>query len=88
MAAPSKSESNDGRSSARRKYLRTGTIVYNHGTSMMECAVFDLSETGARLRPVDLSLVPDTFELQVADGPTFKCEVIHRQEDQLGVQFV
>jgi hypothetical protein len=78
----------DGRGSARRKYLRMGTIVYNHGTTAMSCAVFELSATGARVRPDDLSRVPDTFELQVADGPVFQCEVIHRQDDQLGVRFV
>lgn len=88
MTSAKKPETDDSRTSARRKYLRTGKIVYNHGTSIMDCAVFDLSTTGARLRPDDLSLVPDAFELQVADGPVFQCKVVHKEDGQLGVQFV
>lgn len=88
MMSSKKSEADDSRASERRKYLRTGKIVFNHGTSTMGCAVFDLSATGARLRPEELSLVPDSFELQVVDGPVFQCEVVHKEDGQLGVQFV
>lgn len=88
MASKEEHAEVDGRSSSRRKYLRAGTISYNHGTTTMACAVFELSATGARVRPDDLSRVPDAFELQVADGPVFQCEVVHRKDGQLGVQFV
>jgi hypothetical protein len=88
MSSTNESDDNDGRTSARKKTLRTGTIVYNHRMSTMECAIFDLSDEGARLRPTDTGLLPDGFELQVLYGDTFQCKVIHKTRDQIGVRFV
>ena len=78
----------DGRTSARKKTLRKGTIVFNHRMSTAECAIFDLSDTGARLRPLDFTDLPDQFELRVLFGETYQCQVIHKSRDQIGVRFV
>lgn len=78
----------DGRTSARRKMLLKGTIVYNRGTSTMDCAVYDLSDAGARLRPIEIGLLPDRFVLNVRAGGTYQCEMVHRYRDQIGVRFV
>ena len=88
MTTPNDSQQNDGRSSSRKKTLRSGTIVYNHRMSTMECAIFDLSDAGARLRLTDTSVLPDEFELQVLYGDTYKCKVIHKTRDQIGVRFI
>lgn len=88
MTAPDDSQQNDDRSTARRKTLRSGIVVYNHRMSTMECAIFDLSESGARLRLTDTSVLPDEFELQVLYGDTYKCKVVHKTRDRIGVRFV
>ena len=88
MTPPDQPEENDGRTSARKKTLRTGTIIFNHRMTTTECAVFDLSNTGARLRPLDFSNIPDQFELRVLFGDTYQCHVIHKTRDQIGVRFV
>jgi len=87
MSAPHQPEQDD-RASARKKTLRSGTIIYNHRMSTMECTIFDLSEAGARLRLGDTSNVPDEFELQVLYGDKYRCRVIHKTRDQIGVEFV
>lgn len=88
MTPPNKPEEDDGRTSARKKTLRTGMIVFNHRMSTVECAVFDLSDKGARLRPSEIGILPDQFELQVLYGGTFQCQVIHKTDDQIGVNFI
>lgn len=88
MTPPNEHDDSDGRATERKKTLRSGMIVYNHRMSTMECAIFDLSETGARLRLTDSSVLPDAFELQVLYGDTFQCKVIHKTRDQIGVRFV
>jgi hypothetical protein len=87
MSATNQSD-DDGRTSARKKTLRSGTIVYNHRMSTMDCAIFDLSESGARLRLADTSSLPDEFELQVLYGDRYRCRVIHKTKDQIGIKFV
>jgi len=88
MTSPKQPQEDDDRSSARKKTLRSGTIIYNHRMSTMECAIFDFSESGARLRLTDASVLPDEFELQVLYGDKFKCKVVHKTRDQIGVRFV
>lgn len=88
MTSANEPENDDGRTSARKKTLRTGMIVFNHRMTTMECAIFDLSDTGARLRPPEIGILPDQFELQVLYGGTFQCKVIHKTRDQIGVLFV
>lgn len=79
---------NDGRTNPRSKTLRRGTIVFNHRMSTMDCVIFDLSDTGARLRPIDVGMLPDQFELRVLFSDTYQCQLIHKNGDQIGVRFV
>lgn len=88
MTRRNEHEESDGRANQRKKTLRSGTVVFNHRMSTMECAIFDLSDAGARLRLADTSVLPDEFELQVLYGDTYKCKVIHKTRDQIGVRFV
>lgn len=88
MTIPQHPEDSDGRTSARKKTLRTGTIVYNHRMSTMECAIFDLSDAGARLKPTEVAILPDEFDLQVLYGAKYRCQVIHKTQDQIGVRFI
>ena len=81
-------ESEEPRSGARRRMLKTGRICFNERHSTLECAVRDISEHGARLRLSGSIDAPDTFELFVElDGTWVDCEVVWRSNDEIGAVF-
>jgi hypothetical protein len=71
----------------KRTYLG-GKIVFNANQSLFDCVVKDLSETGARLASDAGSAIPDEFDLRLADGRKFRCEVRWRKPGSVGVAFV
>lgn len=78
----------DQRFSKRIKALRKAMISYNHGASTMDCSILDLSSGGARLRPIDPKRVPGNFRLRLTPSLTIGCEVVFREQSDIGVAFV
>ena len=62
-------------------------IVFSGGYSVFDCIVKDISKDGARLKVENVVAVPETFELQIADGRRFGCLVRWRRLGFVGVQF-
>lgn len=73
---------------SRRTLLRNVKIAYNSRNSMMDCAIVNISKTGAKLRPADMPLCPDHFSLLLHGAIYLDCEVIWRRQNVLGVKFV
>ena len=72
----------------RNKVLKDGKIVSMNYTSVYECSVRNISETGARLRCFDPASIPDEFRLLMpADQIIREARVVWRRGDLLGVQF-
>lgn len=78
----------DRRVAVRRRTLRSGTIAFNGDHSTIKCMIVDLSDTGARLRPLSPEACPAEFDLIVGDGTRFKCLVVRRGSEELGVRFL
>jgi hypothetical protein len=78
----------DQRFSKRIKALRKGLISYNQGTTTMDCSILDLSSGGARLRPADAQRVPGHFRLRLTPTLTIGCDVVYREQSDIGVAFV
>ncbi len=78
----------DQRFSKRIKALRKGLISYNHGASTMDCSILDLSAGGARLRLDDPAPLPSNFRLRLTPSLTIGCEVVYREQHDIGVAFV
>lgn len=78
----------DRRTTHRAKTIKSGTIVYHSGRCTVRCSILDLSPDGARLQPVDPSLVPPSFELRLTDGTTRQCVVTRRTGNLVGVRFL
>ena len=76
------------RSTSRKKTLREGTIVFRNDSCTMGCAILDLAEGGAKLRPTDVTLLPESFRLIIKHGPSRQCEVVRRTRDQIAVRFI
>ena len=81
---------NDGdhRTNARKRTLMSGTIVYQNDNCTMPCTIPDLSDEGAKLRPLDTTLLPEFFRLKITHRQFYDCEVVHRERDRIGVQFI
>ena len=53
------------RASKRWRTVLKARILFNNRSSVLDCAVRDLSETGARIYLADTSELPATFELEI-----------------------
>jgi PilZ domain-containing protein len=71
----------------RRRAPQKAVIVYNNGHSSMRCQIIDMSETGARLMPADISVCPRDFVLKLQSGEARHCAVMWRKETQMGVHY-
>jgi hypothetical protein len=74
------------RISDRRRMLKSGKIVFNQSSSVIDCAVRDVSRTGATLKVQNAIAVPEKFELHWG-GNVQRCTVIWRRLPSLGVAF-
>lgn len=76
----------DNRISPRRRVFKAGTIVFNQGSSVLDCTLRNISETGALLSVANALTVPREFELRW-DGNIQRCTVVWRKFDAAGVRF-
>jgi hypothetical protein len=75
------------RAAPRQRVLKGGRIVINDGFSTFQCAVRNLSDTGARVKVASIVGIPDSFELAMDDGRKFACTVVWKTATELGVKF-
>ena len=76
------------RESRKRTFLK-GRIIFNNGTSSMDCLVRDISASGARLALDESMILPDTFELEIPHRDrAFSALMQWRREDGVGVSLV
>ena len=54
----------------------------------MGCQIVDMSDTGAKLTPVDILLCPKEFVLKPQIGEPRNCEVMWRRGTKIGVYYV
>ncbi|MDH3703882.1 MAG: PilZ domain-containing protein [Alphaproteobacteria bacterium] len=88
MLMQSASRKKERRVATRKRTLIKAQLVFNDRNCQMDCTVLDISETGAKIRPSDLSSLPARFELRIHFGRTHTCEVVRRSANYLGVRFL
>ena len=76
------------RQSKRTRTLKSGQIVYNNASCVIECVVKDLSETGAKLEVPDMFECPENVELWILNGSKHRCRLRWQTGKSLGVEFV
>jgi hypothetical protein len=78
----------EGRATRRQRVLKGAKIVFYHSSSVVDCAVRDLSAKGAKLGCSDPMAVPAEFRLVTpADGLMREARVVWRKEGLIGVEF-
>jgi hypothetical protein len=76
------------RSVLRKRLLKDGRIVMHRGWSLIDCAIRDTSDSGARLSVKPHCELPQNFDLlYVTEERLVPCEVRWRRGDRLGVRF-
>lgn len=82
-------ETDNRRSSRRWRTVLTGRIVFNSRASVLDCAVRDLSDTGARIYFADVSKLPFQFELEIPNrGLRIQARVVWSRGANHGVAFL
>ena len=86
--APASDEQNR-RGGARQRVLLSGKIVQGGGAFSTDCAIRDLSDTGARLRlPAPVPIGEDFYLIEMRNGRFFHAKVMWRAEGEIGVKFI
>jgi hypothetical protein len=75
------------RRSPRRRVLKSGSIVFNGGRSVMSCTLRNVSDHGALLKLDNTLSIPSQFVL-CFDRASVHCEIIRRALGELGVEFL
>src|SRR5205085_12124246 len=72
----------------RQRVIKKGLILFNDGRSSIGCHIVDISDSGAKLAPLDVFSCPSEFLLKLPIGEPRECEVMWRRGDRVGVRFV
>jgi hypothetical protein len=75
----------------RKSFERVAALDFGDGSPLTSCEVLDISEGGARLRPLLCAprMLPEKFILLLSECGKVRrnCRVIWRSVAELGVQF-
>ena len=77
------------RKAARRNVHCRALIVAANKSVVSDCAISDVSDTGARLRLATTEALPDEFYLVLSKGAKVRrlCTVRWRSKNNVGVEF-
>lgn len=85
-AAPGSAER---RGSPRMRILKKGKLILPNNTSVFDCVIRDISETGARLSCEQTGMLPNELQLMFfAIREVRYIRVVWRRPGELGVQFL
>jgi len=78
----------DKRAAPRMRSFLKGKAIFNNRQSTLDCLVRDISATGARLEVSNAVLLPELFDLYVAQkDTTYRVRISWRAEGEIGVEF-
>jgi CheY-like chemotaxis protein len=76
------------RRNSRVRTIKSGQIIYNNASCVMDCLVLNLSDGGATLQPQDvLPAEVDRFRLKIQSDALYECHVCWRSGQKVGVAF-
>ena len=79
----------ESRQKERTRTFLKAVIEFNKGALKNDCIVKNISSTGARLDISAAISLPEEFDLRVPHrGDVFRCQLVWREKDTIGVQFL
>jgi hypothetical protein len=89
MAEPPDKQAAEHRNEPRRRVLLTGKLVYGFPEMTLDCAISDVSRTGARVRLAGPEALTDPIYLiNVRHGLAFLAREAWRRGSLVGLEFV
>lgn len=80
---------NDNRRDTERcRTLKTGQLIYNNLSCVLDCMVLDVTEGGAKVQVADNLDLPKDVRLDIQFGMSRNCEICWRDGDKIGLRFV
>ncbi|MCJ2005580.1 MAG: PilZ domain-containing protein [Methylobacterium sp.] len=80
--------SSENRNEVRQRVFLKGRILFNNGSSSMDCLVRDFSSTGARLVLSETATLPEMFDLFIPQKErTYRSAMRWRRADGVGITF-
>jgi hypothetical protein len=80
--------SNDNRRVRRHRSLIGAQIIFRNGFCSMGAQILNTSDSGALLKPADITVCPAKFALKPRFESPRDCEVMWRKGETLGVRYV
>ncbi len=81
-------EPEDRREAPRRRTVLSGVLVHGSTLYTTDCAILDISKTGARVRiPAAEVIGQPMFLINLSHGLAFEAFVTWRRADRLGLRF-
>jgi len=77
----------DKRTNFRKRVLKTAQIILSDKAPKLDCAVKNLSDTGACLQVSTTYGLPASFDV-VLDGVRRSCRAVWRTDTKIGVTFI
>jgi hypothetical protein len=78
---------NERRNIRRARILKSGKIAVSDKAPRIECAIRNMSDTGACLQISTTFGIPTNFDLFISGGERRSCQVVWRTDTRLGVSF-
>jgi PilZ domain len=81
-------EEQDGRIAKRLRVLKSAKIIFNRNQSIVDCAIRDLSATGAKVICTAPVHIPDIVRILFTQDNTIRdAKVMWRKDEFLGLHF-
>jgi len=77
----------ENRANVRKRVLKTAQIILSDKAPKLDCAVRNLSNTGACLQLSTTYAIPMSFDV-VLDGVRRPCRAVWRTDTKMGVTFI
>ncbi|NHT76424.1 PilZ domain-containing protein [Rhizobiaceae bacterium CRRU44] len=71
----------------RMRTFKSGRLVFNEGSSTLDCVVRNISDGGAKLSFNQVAAIPDVFQISLSDGAKKTCRIVWRKSLDVGVSF-
>jgi len=76
------------RRSPRKRQLKEAAIVFNNRQCRVACTIFDISDHGARVLPLDTLSIPDEFNLELPNQRQRLCRKVRWTPPYLCIEFI
>ena len=79
----------ENRAAPRRKVLLTSKLIYDNGDVVLDCAIRDISATGARITLAQKRSIPeDVFLLDLPNRMAYHATVVSERASGFGLKFL